>query len=150
MDPLSWQDIALMVTSGAAIHADTESTKAALKRGGQETNPIFGTPTPSGTALDTAEVASMALVGAGALAMPEKYRAPALAAVTAFEGTIAEQNSHVSKNTDKKSFEEAVAAPAISAALAATISAYALGNTSVYIDSTGKHPEIGISYSHKF
>lgn len=148
MDPISAQDVALALTSGFAIHEDAVTTKAFVKRGGMETNPIFGTPSPTGASVDTAEVVADALVGVTAAVLPEKWRAPVLAGVTAFEGTIAAQNQTVNKDTPKKSFGEVIAAPAISAA-AAALAAHLLGNSSVYIEPMGNNG-IGLAYRGTF
>jgi hypothetical protein len=151
MDPLSWQDIALMLGAPAAIHADAETTKGFLARGGQETNPLFGTPHPSGSSVDAAEAVAIGAVGAGALALPEAYRAPFLAGVTGFEAAIASQNQGISKSSKTQAFAQTLQKPLAAGAIAA-LAAKMLGpdHWTPWAESSGKGITAGIAYHRDF
>ena len=85
----SWGDTLGAMAALGAIHADVQHTKDVISKGGRETNPIYGTPHPSGSALDQGELAVGALTVAGAAALPPKYRKIALGAVAGFEAGMA-------------------------------------------------------------
>ena len=95
MEASSWtpQDYALLLAALGATHEDVQSTKDAAKhKRGHETNPIYGTPNPTGAALDQGELSADALGSLAAHYAGREWRAPVLAGWTGMEGTLAALN----------------------------------------------------------
>lgn len=146
-------DSVLLGSAGLAIYGDVQTTKDGLSRGGQEGNPLFGTPHPSGAALDQGALAGAALTTAIAGWLSPQHRKEFLAGVTGFEGALANQNSKISGDSPKQSFAEALATPALtglSAAGLAHIFNDANSTLSGFLSGDIKHPGFGLQYRKDF
>ena len=91
------RDKALLSAALLATYADDQSTKGALKRGGQELNPIMG-HNPSGSDLDTEALITSGLAASLAHGIPEKYRGAFLGGWTGLEGSLAAGNAKVGRS----------------------------------------------------
>lgn len=152
----SWspKDFALLGTALLAQYEDVQTTKDVIRRGGYETNPIFGTPHPTGAALDQGELAAGALTAGAAALMPSQFRTPFLSGVTALEAGLAYENSKTPGRTTqaqpRKQLGDVGMFPAIAGALAAGATYLGGDKVKPYVSGTPGKMETGIRYESKF
>lgn len=85
----SLEDTLGAIAALGAIHADVQHTKDVISRGGRETNPIYGTPHPSGSALDQGELVAGALTVTTSAALSPRNRKIGLGMIAGFEAGMA-------------------------------------------------------------
>jgi hypothetical protein len=112
------KDSGLLLAALTGVHQDITSTKQALKRGGEETNPLLPR-NPSGQDLDRAGLVSAA-VGSGVAAMlPPEWRKRALGAWAGLEHGLAYKNRNVKLKPGTSLAESRIEGPLMMAALGA-------------------------------
>lgn len=107
--PWDERDLALAGLAAMAVKADIDSTKKALARGGEETNPLLGRK-PSGADLDKAGALAAMLGIGGAMALPDEWRKPALGAWAGLEGGLAKYNQSYNPKKGGGKFSAAIGA----------------------------------------
>lgn len=144
-------DSAWLIPALGATYADVQSTKDLIRRGGQETNPIYGTPHPSGAALDQGGLAGFAATTLGAGLLSGTSRKALLAGVTGLEAGLAYQNTQVKGTGPKSSFNDALSVPLALGIGSALFVNSLMPNLAPYVKSaTPGKPEVGISYTKSF
>lgn len=154
----SWtpKDIALLGAALSSTYQDVQETKGAIKKGAEETNPLYPTTHPSGAMLDTGGLIAAGLAAATAHAIPEKYRGAFLGGWTGLEGGLAYGNSQLKGKLKPGQTERSVNESALPAAALGALAGYALpsgsGDSTVTptILPNGGQGAFGISYARKF
>lgn len=155
----SWspRDIALLGGALGATYADVQSTKDLIKRGGAETNPIYGTGHPTGAALDQGGLIAAGIATAIAHGIPEEHRGTFLGGWLGLEGALAQHNAGIKASDKKSSFSDVLstAGPGmLTGALAGHfMPSGLLGGTltpSLMQNGEGKKPSVALSYRKDF
>ena len=123
MNDWSEKDVGLLLGALSGVYKDTESTKRAIARGSEESNPLLG-KNPSGADLDKFGIAA-ALLGTGtAAALPEKWRRPMLGAWAGLEHGLAKYNDEYNAKKGGGKFEDAAKSALPLAALGGLLGHY--------------------------
>ena len=142
------KDTGLLASALLAILADFETTKSGLKRGGEETNPLYPKH-PSNSTLNAIAALSGGLNTAIAGALPSSARKKFLGAMTGAEATLAYQNY---KGSGGPSFAKNLQRPLIGALIGATLASY-LGPNAPTLDLTtdpSNKPSLAIGMRRNF
>lgn len=134
MENWSPKDKALFGLALGGVYADTQSTKELLKKGGEETNPLFPRK-PSGQDLDKAAVLA-ALGGTGLAALlPAKYRSAALGGWAGLEHGLAYKNRTRTPGDKQESLAESgLEGPLMAATLGALVGHYLPDDLGLKVD----------------
>jgi hypothetical protein len=144
------KDYALLGGALAATYADAVTTKQLLARGGQETNPLYGTRHPSGADIDTGTILAAGGMVFASLKLPSEYRSAFLAGWMGIEATLAYDNAHTGGTDEPSSFSKVTALPLVVGALGAALSHYLPGGLGVSVSTLDKHPDYRLSYIQQF
>lgn len=142
-------DYALLAGALGATYADTQSTKDAIARGADETNPVLGRK-PSGQDLDHAAIAA-GLLGTGTAAvLPDSWRKPFLGGWTGLEAGLALHNQKVKGGAPTtKKFADGDTMPiqyaALGAGLGALLNRYGLRADVTPATDGGKGAQITVT-----
>ena len=134
-------DYFLLGTALAAIHADIETTKKLVAKGGAEKNPLLGSK-PTNAVLNVSGLLSAGGTVALARHIPKKFRKGFLAGLTGFRGTLAQQNK---KGKKFGNFKGALKRPIINAALSGILAHHTIGGDISIALSPGSSPKITIT-----
>ena len=149
----SAKDYALLGGALGATYADNQTTKELIARGGTETNPLYGTPKPSGQALDQWSMIAAGLMTAGAHAIPEKYRGAFLGGWMGLEAGLAAHNSKIpGKMAGRQDLMSGPVKDAVPGMALGALTGYLLPGSHVtpYASTEKGKPEVGIAYTRKF